>query len=154
MKNATLAACAALVACWVLLGCAEGSTIWREVTILDAKLQEWTSPDDGKTYLLAVPTWRNDSESEIVEVWMAAKLAGASGSFQSPDPEKPLYCGNELPPGATFHPTTLPDDAVIVGERDIVFAETGPKPKVEFVAVGLEAHHHAEGGAPANPPPL
>jgi hypothetical protein len=154
MKRWFIASIAVMSFGALLGGCAEGSSTPFDVSIVEAKLQEWTSPDDGKTYLLAIPTWENVGERALVEVWMRAKLTGPKGEFESPEPLKPHYCGDEILPGTTFKSSSLPEDAIVVGENEEVLARTGPNPGVEILAVGLTEHAHAEGPNPANPPPL
>ena len=126
-QRGLLAASLAFV-CATFSGC---SNVSSGVSLLDTKIQEWKSPIDGRTYMLAVPTWSVIGNEPVAEVWATAVATGPKGEWTPEGPKKPLYRGDALDPGTTFHPTNLPEDAVTLGILEEVLSKTGPNPKVE-----------------------
>ena len=106
------------------------------ITVTDAKVQTWKSDKDGNEYVVIVPTWRNEGPGAVSEVWMAGRLKGPKGEFELQGSEKPLYRGDELPEGTTFHPTNFPEDFIVAGLAEEVLSITGPNPSVEVDAYG------------------
>lgn len=116
------------------------------VTLLSSDIREWQSPEDGKTYLVAMPTWKVEGDLPVAEVWGTGRLTGPKGSFDFTNNDKPIYRADSLDPGTTLAAQHLPEDGVLIGAKDEVIATTGEDPKMELWLWGLEKWSAEQGG--------
>lgn len=140
LKAALLTALAALA----LGGCANGPA--PTVTLISADMKEWQSPADGKTYLVAMPTWKVEGEMPVAEVWGTGRLTGPTGTLDFTGDGKPLYRADALDPGTTLAAQHLPEDGVLIGEKDEVLAKTGENPRMELWLFGSDSWSDDGGG--------
>jgi len=131
MKRALYALGAIALGVLMLMGCNRESA--DAVRIIDAPVQDWTNPEDGKTYIVVAPTWTNEGELPIRELELVVQLMGPKGQFPREgdiDSTTPtlLYRGDPIDPGTTFRPSDSQDTFVVIGEKDAVLEVTGPDP--------------------------
>ncbi|MBN9501664.1 MAG: hypothetical protein BGO01_15675 [Armatimonadetes bacterium 55-13] len=88
------------------------------VKVTSVKVEEWKNPKDGETYLVALPTWKNDGEVAVRQVMFVAGLKGGQeGSFTTEQPKEPQFYGAIVEPGTTITPQRVPEDGVILGNK-------------------------------------
>lgn len=144
MKNKLKAALLLAAASLSFAGCSNGPT--PTVTLLSAEIKEWENPKEGKTYLVAMPTWKVEGEVPISEVWGTGRLTGPKGSMDFTGDGKPLYRADALDPGTSLAAQHLPEDGVLIGEKDEVLAKTGPDPTMQLWLFGHEKWTEETGG--------
>ncbi|MBI5706902.1 MAG: hypothetical protein HZC36_07925 [Armatimonadetes bacterium] len=143
MKQTLKALLLLAVATLALAGCSGEPA--PTVMLLRSDIKEWRSPEDGKTYLVAMPTWKVEGDLPVAEVWGTGRLTGTQGSFDFTNNDKPIYRADALDPGTTLAAQHLPEDGVLIGEKDEVIAKIGDDPKLELWLWGLERRSEAQG---------
>jgi len=134
MKRALYALGALALGIFIVMGCNSGAAAGVRVT--DAEVKDWTNPDDGKTYLVVAPTWTNEGKEAVREVRILATLKGAAGEYPNESTPETVnnslhYRGDPVDPGSTMRPSDSPDSFIVMGEKEVVLAATGPDPKAE-----------------------
>lgn len=88
------------------------------IEVVSVKLEDWTNPKDGKVYVVALPTWKNNGKEAVRQVTFVAAIKGDE-SVQPPNqPEEPQFYGAIVEPGTTVEPKRVPEEGVVLGEKD------------------------------------
>jgi hypothetical protein len=115
------------------LGCSNAQSL-SMVEIQSVKLEDWVDPKDGKTYLVAMPTWKNSSSQDIRQATFAASTRRGSETIPSLEPREPQFFGGVVEPGSVVHPVRIPEDGVVLGEKAELAGVRAED--VEIVALG------------------
>lgn len=134
MKRYGIAPALLALLCLGIVGCASGPS--PTVRVVKTELRDWENPEDGKTYLVVLPTWKVEGELPVAEVWGSGVITGNAGQVDFSKRDKPLYRADALDPGTTLHATHIPDDGLVVGVKDDVLAKTGENPQAEVYLIG------------------
>jgi len=82
------------------------------------KLEDWTNPKDGKVYVVAMPTWKNNGKEAVRQVMFAAAIKGDNAQQPKNDTDSPQFFGGTVEPGTTIEPKRVPEDGVVLGEKE------------------------------------
>jgi hypothetical protein len=88
------------------------------IEIVSVKLDDWTNPEDGKVYVVALPTWKNNGKEAVRQVSFLAAIDGKDVDQPKNDLKKPHYNNEVVEPGTTVTPSQVPDDGVVLGEKE------------------------------------
>lgn len=88
------------------------------IEIVSVKLDDWTNPADGKVYVVALPTWKNNGKEAVRQVTFYAAIDGKDIEQPKNDLGKPQYNNEVVEPGTTVTPCNVPDDGVVLGEKE------------------------------------
>lgn len=88
------------------------------IEIVSVKLDDWTNPEDGKVYVVALPTWKNNGKEAVRQVSFLASINGNEVDQPKNDLKEPQYNNEVVEPGTTVTPTDVPGDGVILGEKE------------------------------------
>jgi len=103
----------------LVAGCDPGVAQATEgIEIVSVKLEDWTNPKDGKVYVVAMPTWKNNGQGAVRQVTFMASLKGEEAAQPKNDLDAPQYFGGPVEPGTTVEPKRIPEDGVVLGEKD------------------------------------
>ena len=117
-----------------IAGCASDSLAkLTDVEIVSVRLAEWTDPDTGKVYAVAMPTWKNAGTQDIRQVIFAASVKGKE-SASGIEPKEPQFYGAIVEPGTVVESHRVPEDGVILGEKTEL-GEIAPE-NVEMTGIG------------------
>jgi hypothetical protein len=139
MKNIWLACLVGIASVAALCGCDASKMAAIEIVSVD--VHDWTNPKDGKTYIVAAPTWKNTGPAVARSVTMVATLKTADGKEVTlNEPTKPLFYGGQVEPGTEVKPTRTPEDVLVLGEKDELTKKYGAitKDNVTVQAMGSE----------------
>jgi hypothetical protein len=143
MKRA-LYALGSLALGWLIAnGCAPDSRpdLSSQIKVTSAEVKDWTNPDDGKTYLVVAPSWKNEGPEAVREVTLlVSKLKGTKGEYpphidtydeKSTTHEQPwiAYKGDPVEAGSTMNPSDAKETFAVMGLKDEVIAKTGESPE-------------------------
>jgi hypothetical protein len=145
MKNIWLACLLGIASIAAVVGCDPSKTASVEVVSVD--VHDWTSPTDGKTYVVAAPTWRNNGPGIVRTVMMVASFRKADGTLETLfEPKKPLYYGSDVEKGTEVKPVREPEDVLILGEKEALTKKYGELTKENVVveAIGSEEKYEEE----------
>ncbi len=145
MKRALLALASLALGLLIVNGCShEGRLdLSSQIEVASAEVKDWTNPEDGKTYLVVAPSWKNSGPEGVREVTLrVSKLTGPKGEYpphvEKYDPEtatheRPwiIYRGDRVESGSTMHPSDARETFAVMGLKEEVLAITGPNPKAE-----------------------
>lgn len=115
------------------LGCSNSNSL-SMVEVQSVKLEDWVDPKDGKTYLVAMPTWKNSGSQDIRQATFAASTRRGGETIPSLEPRGPQFFGGVVEPGTVVQPVRIPEDGVVLGEKKDL-SEVRPE-DVEIVALG------------------
>ena len=106
------------------------------IEVVSVKLEDWTNPEDGKVYVVAMPTWKNNGKAAVRQVTFTAAIKGDESVQPSNQSDEPQFHGAAIEPGTTIEPDQVPDEGVILGEKE---ALKNLKPEaVEILAIASE----------------
>ena len=88
------------------------------IEVVSIKLEDWKNPEDGKTYVVALPTWKNNGKAAVRQVMFVAAIEGKDVDQPKNDLKEPQYNNEVVEPGTTVTPTNVPGDGVILGEKE------------------------------------
>lgn len=88
------------------------------IEVVSVRLDDWTNPEDGKVYVVALPTWKNNGKEAVRQVTFLASIEGKDVEQPKNDPKKPHYNNEVVEPGTTVTPSQVPDDGVVLGEKE------------------------------------
>lgn len=89
------------------------------IEVVSVKLEDWTDPKDGKVYVVALPTWKNNGKEAVRQVTFMAAIKGDEAK-QPAQPAEPQFYGAPVEPGTTIEPKRVPEDGVVLGEKDVL----------------------------------
>lgn len=90
------------------------------IEVVSVKLEDWTDPKDGKVYVVALPTWKNNGKDAVRQVTFVAAIKGDEAKQPSTQPEEPQFYGAPVEPGTTIEPKRIPEDGVVIGEKEVL----------------------------------
>jgi hypothetical protein len=121
----------------LIAGCDPGVAQATEgIEIVSVKLADWTNPKDGKVYVVALPTWKNNGKEAVRQVTFLASVKGEEVNQPKNDLDSPQFYGSPVEPGTIVEPTRTPEDGVVLGEKE-AFKDLTP----ESVEVKAFASH-------------
>ncbi len=88
------------------------------IEVVSVKLNDWTDPKDGKVYVVALPTWKNNGKEAVKQVTFLASIDGKDVEQPKNDLSAPQYNNEVVEPGTTVTPSNVPEDGVILGEKE------------------------------------
>ncbi len=88
------------------------------IEVVSVKLEDWTDPKDGKVYVVALPTWKNNGKDAVRQVTFVAAIKGDESVQPKNQPEEPQFYGAIVEPGTTVEPKRVPEEGVVLGEKD------------------------------------
>jgi len=97
-----------------VVGCDPATT--PAISVTEVKLHDWTDPKDGKIYVVAMPTWKNDGKVAIRQAMFSADIKDAKG-FKPKESAEPQFHGAIVEPGTTVTPQQVPEEGVILGVK-------------------------------------
>jgi hypothetical protein len=103
----------------VMAGCDPAVASATEgIEIVSVDLKDWKNPADGKEYLVAMPTWKNNGKDAVRQVTFVAEIQGEEAQQPTIDPTEPQFYGAIVEPGTQVDPQRIPEDGVVLGEKD------------------------------------
>ncbi|MCC7230119.1 MAG: hypothetical protein IT203_06975 [Fimbriimonadaceae bacterium] len=135
--NAVLLGTAIMIP-WVVNGCnPEVAEATQGIEVVSVRLEDWKNPEDGKTYIVAMPTWRNNGSSPVRQATFFAHIDGLDEKLQSNDePKEPQFFGGIADTGVTVTPAKVPQEGVVLGVKEDIEKALG---KLKPEAVQVEA---------------
>ncbi len=103
----------------IVIGCRPEEVAATEgIEVVSVKLEDWTNPKDGKQYVVALPTWKNNGKEPVRQVSFWPELKGMEWKEPEGFNEGPTYYGDAVEPGTTVEPVKTPQDGVVLGSKD------------------------------------
>ncbi len=88
------------------------------IEVVSVKLEDWTNPTDNKVYVVALPTWKNSGKDAVRQVTFLASIKGDGVEQPKNDTQEPQFYGQAIEPGTTVEPKRIPEDGVVLGEKN------------------------------------
>lgn len=126
----------ALVVPAIMAGCDPATVSATEgIEIVSVDLKDWKNPADGKTYVVAMPTWKNNGKDAVRQVAFEAQIEGLKDEDQPKnDIEEPQFYGAVVEPGTTVTPSHVPEEGIVLGEKEKLKDLDPQKVKVQAIA--------------------
>ncbi|MBC8066257.1 MAG: hypothetical protein H7Y17_15610 [Chlorobia bacterium] len=108
------------------------------IEIVSIKLDDWTNPKDGKVYVVALPTWKNNGKEDVRQVTFMAAIKGEEATQPKNDLSEPQFYGGVVEPGTTVEPKRVPEDGVVIGEKETFKELTADSVEISAIASGTD----------------
>lgn len=109
------------------------------IEVVSVKLEDWTNPEDGKVYVVAMPTWKNSGEVAFRQVTFTAAIKGDESVQPHDQSDEPQFHGAAIEPGTIVEPKQVPDEGVILGDKEAL-KDLEPE-AVEILAIASEKEY-------------
>lgn len=104
------------------------------IEVVSVKLEDWKDPKDGKVYVVALPTWKNNGKDAVRQVTFVAEIKGDKATQPKNEPAEPQFFGAPVENGTTVEPKRIPEDGVVLGEKENLKEVTADSVEVKAFA--------------------